>query len=57
MSSLKSAVFDSPKVELTMLDSLELLAPMSDVKSMLNNLAHEDMFKISIDDAISLAYL
>jgi hypothetical protein len=38
VSSLKSAVLESPKVELTILDSLELLAPMSEVKSMFNNL-------------------
>lgn len=42
VSSLKSAVFDSPKVEETMLDSLELLAPMSDVKSIFSNLLIEE---------------
>lgn len=43
MSSLKSAVLDSPNVELTMLDSLELLAPMaSDDKSIFNNLQRNE---------------
>lgn len=47
VSSLKSAVFDSPKVELTIELSLELRAPISDVKSMFNNLEKQSNYYVS----------
>lgn len=47
VSSLKSAVVDSPNVELTMLDSLLLRAPMSEM-SIVSNLPRQ---KASISDA------
>jgi hypothetical protein len=48
VSSLKSAVLDSPNVDETMLDSLELLAPMSDVKSIFSNLLIQKAESIGI---------